>query len=225
MLVEKAIRALAIALIAFGFLEILSWMTQSVPPCLIEVKEKTDCPTFYMGLKIFAARYDSFLEGHDKTVVGSFTILLAFFTLGLWLSTRVLWQVTRIHAQHVRTAERASIHGGWEVNSLMFPLWTVPGFLPTSTIMGKPPHSSHELPLPSGPATPCPKNPNIPKGSGQGLCSAPTNQDFRLPQPALGGAGVKDAFSMVEFGSRTSLTTPSSDTVASYSTSTAGSRR
>src|SRR5215472_7025642 len=41
------------------------------------------------------ARFDTFMEHHDKSIVASFTILLALSTIGLWWSTRKLWKATR----------------------------------------------------------------------------------------------------------------------------------
>jgi len=47
------------------------------------------------GMLDLLARFDTFMEHHDKSIVASFTILLALSTIGLWWSTRKLWKATR----------------------------------------------------------------------------------------------------------------------------------
>ena len=102
--ITQLARTLVFAVVIFGMLEGLSWLTASVPPCLIETtnEEKAtytnnqpDCPIFSVGSQILLARFDTFMERHDKGIVGSFTILLALSTIGLWWSTRELWKTTR----------------------------------------------------------------------------------------------------------------------------------
>jgi hypothetical protein len=104
MLVTKLARTLVFAVVIFGVLEGSSWLTASVPPCLMETTKEEqatyannqpDCPIFSAGSQILLARLDTFVERHDKSIVASFTILLALSTIGLWWSTRELWKTTR----------------------------------------------------------------------------------------------------------------------------------
>jgi hypothetical protein len=92
------------ALLAFVYLalaEVLSW--HPVPDlslCLIQAEhseqatnhdEKKYCPAFHTGIIASLDAVDGFLERHDKSVVGGFTIVLAISTIGLWLATNRLW--------------------------------------------------------------------------------------------------------------------------------------
>jgi hypothetical protein len=108
------------ALIAFVYLalaEALSWApVPDLALCLIEPEHsqqaadydnKKYCPTFHMGAALVFERVDAFLEHHDKSVVGGFTIVLAVSTIGLWLATNKLWragEVQKLLAED--TAER-----------------------------------------------------------------------------------------------------------------------
>ena len=49
------------------------------------------CPAFHVGIIAALDAIDGFLERHDKSVVGGFTIVLAISTIGLWLATNKLW--------------------------------------------------------------------------------------------------------------------------------------
>jgi hypothetical protein len=93
---EKAVRGLVVVLFAFMLLEGLSWLTATIPPCLIQTTDKEqaahhynekDCPTFLPGSLILLGRADHFIESDDKSIVAGFTIVLAFSTIGLWLAT------------------------------------------------------------------------------------------------------------------------------------------
>lgn len=44
-----------------------------------------------MGAALAFEKADIFLERHDKSVIGAFTIVLAISTIGLWLATNKLW--------------------------------------------------------------------------------------------------------------------------------------
>ena len=92
------------ALIAFIYLalaEVLSLV--SVPDlalCLVQpehseqttnLDDKKYCPAFHVGAALAFEAVDTFLERHDKSVIGAFTIVLAISTIGLWLATNKLW--------------------------------------------------------------------------------------------------------------------------------------
>jgi hypothetical protein len=84
------------------FAELLSWMPVSnLSTCLIQPTPSSEtadydtpkyCPAFHAGIEILLAKTDRFLEAHDKSVVGGFTIVLAISTIGLWLATNKLWE-------------------------------------------------------------------------------------------------------------------------------------
>jgi hypothetical protein len=92
---------LLIALVYLCIAELFSWV--AVPDlslCLIQPEHsrqttKLDdpkyCPAFHNGVEILFERTDHFLEVHDKSVIGAFTIVLAISTIGLWLATNKLW--------------------------------------------------------------------------------------------------------------------------------------
>jgi hypothetical protein len=92
------------ALIAFVYLalaEVLSLVpVPDLSLCLISPEhdqqaadhhDKKYCPAFHTGAAFIFEKVDSFLERHDKSVVGGFTIVLAISTIGLWLATNKLW--------------------------------------------------------------------------------------------------------------------------------------
>jgi hypothetical protein len=93
------------ALVAFVYLA-LAEVLSSVPVpdlalCLIEPEhdQQSDdhdqikrCPAFHTGVALVIENVDTFLERHDKSVVGFFTIVLAVSTIGLWLATIALWK-------------------------------------------------------------------------------------------------------------------------------------
>jgi hypothetical protein len=54
--------------------------------------DKKYCPAFHTGAALVFESVDAFLERHDKSVVGGFTIVLAISTIGLWLATNALWK-------------------------------------------------------------------------------------------------------------------------------------
>ncbi len=108
---------LLIAIVYFGLAEALSWMPVSdLSLCLIQAEHSQQsanhdgekyCSTFHAGAALVFEKVDSFLEHHDKSVVGGFTIVLAISTIGLWLATNRLWQAgetQRLLAEN--TAER-----------------------------------------------------------------------------------------------------------------------
>lgn len=81
-------------------LEILSWMLADASGCLIGPDQNDQpinndnqqtCPAFSVGLLILLHRADRFVEHHDKSIVASFTVVLAISTIGLWISTYKLW--------------------------------------------------------------------------------------------------------------------------------------
>jgi hypothetical protein len=90
-----------IALAYLALAETLSWMpVPDLSLCLVQVEhseqasnhdDKKYCPAFHTGAALIFERVDSFLEHHDKSVVGGFTIVLAISTIGLWLATNKLW--------------------------------------------------------------------------------------------------------------------------------------
>lgn len=92
------------ALIAFvylAFAEVLSWApVPDLSLCLIQPEddeqssghdEEKYCPAFHIGAALVFEKANAFLEAHDKSVVGGFTIVLAISTIGLWLATNKLW--------------------------------------------------------------------------------------------------------------------------------------
>jgi hypothetical protein len=50
------------------------------------------CPAFHAGAALIFEKVDGWLERHDKSVIGAFTIVLALSTIGLWLATNRLWK-------------------------------------------------------------------------------------------------------------------------------------
>jgi hypothetical protein len=90
-----------IALVYLALAEVLSLAPVSdLSLCLIEPEhgqqspdhdDKKYCPAFHMGAALVFERTDRFLEAHDKSVIGAFTIVLAISTIGLWLATNRLW--------------------------------------------------------------------------------------------------------------------------------------
>lgn len=92
------------ALIALVYLAIAEMLSFTPVPdlalCLIQAEhsqqtadndEKKYCPAFHTGVIASLDALDGFLEHHDKSVVGGFTIILAISTIGLWLATIKLW--------------------------------------------------------------------------------------------------------------------------------------
>lgn len=90
-----------VALSYLAFAEVLSWTpVPDLALCLIEPShneqpanhdDKKYCPAFHAGAALVFERADHFLEAHDKSVIGAFTIVLAISTIGLWLATSRLW--------------------------------------------------------------------------------------------------------------------------------------
>ncbi|MGY3137193.1 hypothetical protein ACVWZM_007875 [Bradyrhizobium sp. USDA 4501] len=91
-----------IALVYLAFAEVLSWgPVPDLSLCLIKPEhgqqatnhdDKKYCPAFHTGVIASLDALDGFLEHHDKSVVGGFTIVLAISTIGLWLATNKLWR-------------------------------------------------------------------------------------------------------------------------------------
>src|SRR5712664_4961856 len=92
------------ALIAFVYLALAEALSLAPVPdlslCLIQPEhgeQSTNhddpkyCPAFHTGIVAAIDASDGFLERHDKSVVGGFTIVLAISTIGLWLATNKLW--------------------------------------------------------------------------------------------------------------------------------------
>jgi hypothetical protein len=92
---------LLVALAYLAFIEVLSFSPVAPSfPCLVETPHSTQsanhnepkyCTPFHSGIAVALERTDHFLEAHDKSVVGGFTIVLAISTIGLWLATNKLW--------------------------------------------------------------------------------------------------------------------------------------
>jgi hypothetical protein len=90
-----------IALAYFAFAEALSWVpVPDLSLCLVQPEhseqssnhdDKKYCPAFHVGAALALEKADAFLERHDKSVIGAFTIVLAISTIGLWLATIKLW--------------------------------------------------------------------------------------------------------------------------------------
>lgn len=92
------------ALIAFVYLALAEALSLVPVPdlslCLIQPEDSQQasddndqkyCPAFHTGIIASIDAVDGFLEHHDKSVVGGFTIVLAISTIGLWLATNKLW--------------------------------------------------------------------------------------------------------------------------------------
>jgi hypothetical protein len=98
----KVQRWIIVAALLLTALQIVSlWSPPTFGPCLVSPQEhatsgKNDdqqtCPTLFQGSLILLGRVDHFLEQHDKSIIGLFTIVLAVSTIGLWLSTDKLWR-------------------------------------------------------------------------------------------------------------------------------------
>jgi hypothetical protein len=112
------------ALIAFVYLALAEAFSLAPVPdlslCLIrpEHHEKAAddndnkyCPAFDAGIALVFEKTDLFLETHDKSVVGAFTIVLAISTIGLWLATNKLWvageRQLRLSGYSAAVSERA----------------------------------------------------------------------------------------------------------------------
>jgi hypothetical protein len=85
-----------------AFLELASWPAfQAGSPCLVGPPNQSEtannnrpkeCPTFHAGIGAFFSQTDEFLERHDKSIIGAFTVVLAISTIGLWMATNRLWR-------------------------------------------------------------------------------------------------------------------------------------
>lgn len=111
-------------LVYLAFAEVLSLV--SVPDlslCLIQPEhsqqssnqiETKYCPAFHTGAALAFEKVDGWLERHDKSVIGVFTIVLAISTIGLWLATNKLWAAGERQLVHLDGASkhqlRAYIH-------------------------------------------------------------------------------------------------------------------
>jgi hypothetical protein len=112
------------ALIAFVYLALAEALSLVPVPdlslCLIQPEhseqaanhdDKKYCPAFHTGAALVFERVDSFLEHHDKSVVGGFTIVLAISTIGLWLATNKLWVAGERQFFHIQSeAEATDFH-------------------------------------------------------------------------------------------------------------------
>jgi hypothetical protein len=92
------------AIIVLVYLAVAEFLSLAPLPdlslCLVQPKDseqhsnsdnKKYCPAFHTGAALVFESADAFLERHDKSVVGFFTIVLAISTIGLWLATNKLW--------------------------------------------------------------------------------------------------------------------------------------
>jgi hypothetical protein len=61
----------------------------------------------HVGAKLAFEAVDTFLERHDKSVIGAFTIVLAISTIGLWLATNKLWRAGERQIELAREASSA----------------------------------------------------------------------------------------------------------------------
>lgn len=102
-------------LVYIMFLEALSWApAPRLAVCLVEEPHTSRaadydqlkyCPPFHTGIEVLFERTDKFLEAHDKSVIGGFTIVLAISTIGLWLATNKLWAAGE---RQIAMAERSA---------------------------------------------------------------------------------------------------------------------
>jgi hypothetical protein len=100
-----------IAFIYLAFAEALSlFPVPDLSLCLIQPEhseqttnhdDKKYCPAFHTGAALVFESVDSFLERHDKSVLGGFTIVLAISTIGLWLATNKLWEAGERQLRHL----------------------------------------------------------------------------------------------------------------------------
>jgi hypothetical protein len=101
--------------------EVLSWYpVPDLSLCLIQPEHSQQtsdhdknkyCPPFHMGIIGSLDAVDGFLERHDKSVVGGFTIVLAISTIGLWLATNNLWRAgeeQRASSERIAAQQRSS---------------------------------------------------------------------------------------------------------------------
>jgi hypothetical protein len=92
------------ALIALVYLSLAEALSLAPVPdlalCLIQAEhgqqaadhdDKKYCPSLHVAATLAIEKIDVFLERHDKSVLGGFTIVLAISTIGLWLATNKLW--------------------------------------------------------------------------------------------------------------------------------------
>lgn len=97
------LRVVVFSVAALFFMEVLSWWTASMPPCLVESEHQNEtgadndykkCPTFFFGMGIIGARTAEFIRtnDNDKVIVAAFTVVLAISTIGLWFATIGLYQ-------------------------------------------------------------------------------------------------------------------------------------
>jgi hypothetical protein len=112
-----------IALVYLAFAEVLSWApVPALSLCLRQPEHSEQvahdndqkyCPTFHMGIIASVDALDGFLERHDKSVVGGFTIVLAISTIGLWFATISLHKSGErqiaLTRHSVKAAQRAAI--------------------------------------------------------------------------------------------------------------------
>ncbi|MCC8957364.1 hypothetical protein H8B02_29185 [Bradyrhizobium sp. Pear77] len=106
-----------IALVYLVFAELLSWgPVPDLSLCLIQPEHgeqssnhdnKKYCPTFHTGVIAAIDSLDGFLERHDKSVVGGFTIVLAISTIGLWLATNSLYRAGERQLEFLRESSDA----------------------------------------------------------------------------------------------------------------------
>lgn len=135
MFFEKTVRGFFVAICVLFFLEVLSWLTASFPPCLIEYDHgdqtphndnHKDCPTFFAGMGIAGHRAAEFIrhDDNDKVIVAAFTVVPAFSTIGLWIatiglqrSTNKLWESGERQIEITRSAAWRQIRAMAESNS------------------------------------------------------------------------------------------------------------
>jgi hypothetical protein len=109
------------ALIAFVYLALAEVLSLAPVPdlslCLIQQEDseqsadhdgKKYCPAFHTGAALVFERTDSFLEAHDKSVIGGFTVVLAISTIGLWLATNKLWVAADLQFRHAQSEAEAA---------------------------------------------------------------------------------------------------------------------
>jgi hypothetical protein len=108
------------ALIVFVYLALAEVLSLAPVPdlslCLIQPEHSQQttndnkpkyCPALHVAAALAIEGTDTFLERHDKSVVGAFTIVLAISTIGLWLATNKLWDAARNQFTHSEeTAKR-----------------------------------------------------------------------------------------------------------------------
>src|SRR4051794_209574 len=106
----RFLRASVIVLVCLSVFEAISWpQSPTFGPCLVQPEQQAAsgqnnqqqaCPSLFEGSLILLGWADHFIESHDKSIVATFTVVLAISTIGLWVATARLWRATNDTLDH-----------------------------------------------------------------------------------------------------------------------------